>query len=111
MSELLARPLERSLFVSGCASNQGRFYDRFDEVVLMSAPAEVILNRVAARSTNRYGKRSEERAEILANLEDPSKPDYQDPRHCLVFWARPPIAVRKLILEVQQKLLKVAPCR
>jgi hypothetical protein len=49
--------------------------------------------------------------EILANLEDPSKPDYQDPRHCLVFWARPPIAVCKLILEIQQKLLKVAPCK
>jgi hypothetical protein len=48
---------------------------------------------------------------ILANLEDPSKPDYQDPRHCLVFWARPPAAVRKLILEIQQKLLEVAPCK
>ena len=48
---------------------------------------------------------------ILANLEDPSKPDYQDPRHCLVFWARPPTAVRKLIFEIQQKLLEIAPCK
>lgn len=49
--------------------------------------------------------------EILANLEDPSKPDYQDPRHCLVFWARPTAPVRKLIYEIQQKLLEVAPCK
>src|SRR5699024_5125338 len=28
-----------SLFVSGCVANQGRFYARFDAVVLLSAPA------------------------------------------------------------------------
>jgi hypothetical protein len=48
--------------------------------------------------------------EILAKLEGPSiEPGFKDWRHCLVFWARPPQAVRSLISEVQQKLLKVAP--
>ena len=46
--------------------------------------------------------------EILARLED-KEPGYQDPRHCLVFWARPPKAVRSLIAQVQQKLLQAAP--
>jgi dephospho-CoA kinase len=32
--------------------NQGRFYDRFDAVVLLSAPAEVILDRIARRTTH-----------------------------------------------------------
>ncbi len=30
------------LFVSGCVANQGAVYDRFDAVVLLSAPVEVI---------------------------------------------------------------------
>jgi broad-specificity NMP kinase len=29
----------RTLFVAGCASNQAKFYDLFDAVVLLSAPA------------------------------------------------------------------------
>ncbi|MCZ7439981.1 AAA family ATPase [Micromonospora sp. WMMC241] len=56
------------LFVAGCKSNQGRFYPCFDQVVLLSAPAEVLLSRIAARTDNPYGKRAEERAEILRNL-------------------------------------------
>jgi len=58
----------RSLFVEGCVRNQSRFYDRFDAVVLLSAPADVILDRVARRTTNEYGKTPLERAEILADL-------------------------------------------
>jgi dephospho-CoA kinase len=59
---------DRPLFVGGGARNQSRFYDRFDAVVLLSAPAAVILDRVARRSTNRYGTTALERAEILADL-------------------------------------------
>ena len=58
----------RSLFVGGGARNQSKFYDRFDAVVLLSAPAEVMLDRVARRSTNPYGKSPVERAMILADL-------------------------------------------
>jgi hypothetical protein len=48
--------------------NQSKFYDRFDAVVLLSAPADVILDRVARRRTNDYGKTSLERAMIMADL-------------------------------------------
>ena len=58
----------RPLFVQGTVRNQGRFYDRFDEVVLLSAPAAVILERIARRTNNPYGKSPRERAEILADL-------------------------------------------
>ncbi|NES30254.1 AAA family ATPase [Micromonospora terminaliae] len=50
--------------VSGTVANQGHFYDRFDHVVLLSAPLGVLLDRVTARSTNPYGKTAEQRAEI-----------------------------------------------
>ncbi len=58
----------RSLFVAGGVRNQAKFYDRFDAVVLLSAPVEVMLDRVARRTTNDYGKSALERAEILADL-------------------------------------------
>ncbi|WP_245931351.1 AAA family ATPase [Actinokineospora auranticolor] len=56
-----------TLFVAGCKSNQGAFYDRFEHVVLLSAPVEVMLDRIATRVTNPYGKTAAERAEILRN--------------------------------------------
>lgn len=58
----------RSLFVAGVARNQSKFYDRFDAVVLLSAPADVILDRVARRVTNAYGRTRLERGMILADL-------------------------------------------
>ena len=57
-----------SLFVEGLVSNQSTFYDRFDAVVLLSAPADVILDRIARRTTNNYGKTPVERAMILDDL-------------------------------------------
>ena len=57
------------LFVAGCRTNQGRFYDRFDAVVLLSAPAETLLARIDERSDNPYGKRAEEREAVLRHLE------------------------------------------
>ena len=58
----------RSLFVEGCVRNQSKFYDRFNAVVLLSAPAHVILDRVARRTTNSYGTAPLERAMILDDL-------------------------------------------
>ncbi len=68
MAELLASRGEGTMYVSGCVSNQGRFYDGFDAIVLLSAPAEVILDRIARRTTNPYGKAADERALVLADL-------------------------------------------
>jgi shikimate kinase len=68
--ELLARAEGPTLYVSGTVSNQGRFYDRFDAVVLLSAPAAVLLERIEHRTTNAYGKSPAERALILEHLAD-----------------------------------------
>jgi vesicle-fusing ATPase len=47
---------------------------------------------------------------ILQRLEDQSlEPGYVDPRHCLVFWGRPPQHIKNLITKVQEKLQNVAP--
>jgi dephospho-CoA kinase len=68
IAELLERDRARALYVSGTVSNQGRFYPRFDAVVVLHAPAEVLLRRLATRETNDYGKSGDERDRILREL-------------------------------------------
>ena len=68
LEDLLAEEGGPSLFVSGTVSNQGRFYAHFDAVVLLSAPAEVLLQRIETRTTNEYGKNAAERALILEHI-------------------------------------------
>ena len=68
ITELLARDDGPTLYVSGTVSNQGRFYSRFDAVVLLSAPAGALLQRLESRTTNDYGKSSEQRELILSHL-------------------------------------------
>jgi shikimate kinase len=69
IARLLAEPRTGYLFLGGCAANQGKFYDRFTAVVLLSAPLAVLLRRIETRSTNPFGKNPVERARILADLE------------------------------------------
>src|SRR5215211_761436 len=68
IAALLARKDQSVLYVSGTVSNQGRFYPRFDAVVLLRAPADVLLHRIETRSTNDYGKSGDDRALILRHL-------------------------------------------
>ncbi len=66
--KLLTEHQQGTLFVAGCKSNQGKFYTLFDHVALLSAPADVILSRIAARENNTYGKSPEERDRVLCHL-------------------------------------------
>ncbi|MEO7980950.1 MAG: AAA family ATPase [Sporichthyaceae bacterium] len=58
-----------ALFLAGTSRNQGRFYPLLDHVVLLCAPADVLLARIAARDSNPYGKSDTERALVLEHLE------------------------------------------
>ena len=62
MSALLAE--HATIAVSGTARNQGSFYDRFEHVVYLYVPLEVLLDRVRDRTNNPYGKAAEHQAEI-----------------------------------------------
>ena len=68
MDDLLAQ--HPTIAVSGTADNQGLFYDRFEHVVYLYAPIEVLLARVATRIANPYGTSPEDRAEIVRNVAD-----------------------------------------
>ena len=68
VAELLSRDDGTTLFVAGTVSNQGRFYPRFDAIVLLSAPVDVLLRRLETRMTNDYGKAANERALIVDDV-------------------------------------------
>lgn len=70
IAELLSTGDGPTLYVSGTVSNQGRFYPQFDAIVLLSAPAEVLLHRIESRTTNPYGKSSDELELILRHLRE-----------------------------------------
>jgi len=57
------------LFLSGCATNMVKFLPQFDHVVLLSAPADVIIERLGTRTNNSYGKHPNEVARVLGLLE------------------------------------------
>lgn len=57
------------LFLSGCAENQVKFYPRFTDVILLSAPRNIIIERLKTRSNNPYGKSPEQLEAVLNNLE------------------------------------------
>jgi dephospho-CoA kinase len=59
----------RPLIVSGTTRNQVVFYPLFDHIVLLSAPAEVLVERLRTRTTNPYGKDPAHIAETLDYLE------------------------------------------
>lgn len=68
IDELLSTEDPRGmLFVQGTTRNQVVFYPRFDHVVLLSAPAEFVVERLRNRTNNSYGRRP---AEIATTLED-----------------------------------------
>jgi shikimate kinase len=65
MRDLLATEDADVLFLSGCAPNQGKFYAQFDHIVLLTAPAGVLAQRLASRTNNPYGKRPGEIDRVL----------------------------------------------
>lgn len=67
---LLDEPRRGPLFVQGTVANQGRFYDRFDAVVLLSAPMDVVLDRIERRTNNPFGKNLTERHRIIADIRE-----------------------------------------
>jgi dephospho-CoA kinase len=55
------------LFFAGCSDEQTKF--TFDFKVLLSAPVEVILERLRTRSTNSFGKSQLDRDRVLSDME------------------------------------------
>jgi len=69
IQDLLSTEDTDVLFLGGCAENMRKFLPQFDHVVLLSAPADVIVERLRTRTNNPYGKRPDEIARVLGLVE------------------------------------------
>ena len=68
IDRLLRNHAAGTLFISGTAENQVAFYPRFAAVVLLTAPAHVLLDRAATRTGNPYGRSERDRALIAEHI-------------------------------------------
>jgi len=66
IADLLTMEDADVLFLSGTASNQVKFYGQFDHIVLLTAPASVMTERLVGRTNNPHGKDPAELARALA---------------------------------------------
>ncbi len=57
------------LFVAGCEENQVKFHARFDHIVLLSTPLETLVERLATRTNNPFGKAQEQFARFLEDVQ------------------------------------------
>ena len=66
---LLAAEDADILFVAGCEENQVRFHRQFDQIILLSAPPQTLVERLASRTTNSFGKAPDELRRVLDDVE------------------------------------------
>jgi shikimate kinase len=66
---LLATEDTDVLFVAGCEENQAQYHAQFDHIILLSTPLEILMERLAGRTTNPYGKTPEEVSRIVNDVE------------------------------------------
>lgn len=66
--QVLGAP-DQVIFISGTVRNWRPLLPRFDHIVLLSAPAEVMITRLADRTNNPYGQVPGQRAEAVAYKE------------------------------------------
>jgi len=69
MQRLLDAPRASPLAVAGTVRNQGKFSERFDAVILLSAPLEVMLERTRLRTTNPFGRSAEDQTAIARDFD------------------------------------------
>ena len=69
LTAVAKRNLGRPFFVSGCSEDQTAVRHLFTHMVLLSLPSDLLVERIARRTTNDFGKRPAEMAEILESLE------------------------------------------
>lgn len=69
IKNLLEEYRDSHLFIAGVYSNQAKFYDYFNYVVLLKVDLELMLERMNSRTSNHYGKRQEEAEQVIASYE------------------------------------------
>jgi hypothetical protein len=66
---LLAADDADILFVAGCEENQVRFHPQFDSIILLSAPLGTLVDRLATRTDNSFGKAPADLRRVLDDVQ------------------------------------------
>lgn len=66
--QLLSTEDAEILFVAGCEENQVVFHPAFDHIILLTAPLPTLLDRLATRTDNPFGKDPEELRRFLEDV-------------------------------------------
>lgn len=67
VADLLAAGGGETVLVAGCSEEQAQF--AWDLTILLTAPADVVADRLRTRTTNQYGRHPDELARVLADRE------------------------------------------
>ena len=70
IASLLATEDADVLFVAGCEENQVRFHPQFDHIILLSAPTQIMMQRLVDRTGNSFGKRHGDLGRVLSDTEN-----------------------------------------
>ena len=63
---LLSEPRAAPLFVGGCAYNMHRLFSLFDAIILLSAPVDTLMARLARGGPDGHGHHADERRKVAA---------------------------------------------
>lgn len=67
---LLGQGHERHLFVAGTRENHGSFYEQFDAICVLTAPAAMLMKRLRTRTNNPYGQTPAQRRQVLRHVDE-----------------------------------------
>jgi len=70
IASLLATEDADVLFVAGCEENQVRFHPQFDYIILLSAPTQIMMQRLVDRTGNSFGKKHGDLSRVLSDTEN-----------------------------------------
>jgi dephospho-CoA kinase len=70
IADLLATEDADVLFVAGCEENQVWFHPQFDHIILLSAPTQIMMQRLVDRTGNSFGKKHGDLSRVLSDTEN-----------------------------------------
>ena len=69
LNNLFKKHRGETLFICSITANQAKFYGDFDKIFLLTAPDEIIIERLKTRTNNPFGKHPVEQYRVLSGHE------------------------------------------
>lgn len=70
LNNLFKKHTGETLFICSITANQSKFYPQFEHIFLLSAPSEIIIERLQNRTNNHFGKHPLELKRVIDRCEE-----------------------------------------